>query len=534
MSSSMTLRIPPIDVCAVRQDQDGQQHEIIDQAFKFSSAHLAPKSVCFRLSDSIVGGASDGTVIYLQITPNHLDSLSFKFCRSHDANLPYLDSVRRRLGGKGDLTRLHFQLRSDIHAQLIVPKNFPDCETLDSQARRTLDLAASIAASSSFSLYFAANKLSKQLLNTCVNAVKHFPTLTDNELSSYQRAVDLQRLYRGKGGKVLAIGDCNRVVRVDEQRNRSTSPAATDSCATTVDFDTVPRHQGSPPQYGECVTEGKKLEAISNVAANFIQNSPVHCAPPKYSETEQLGNVPVTSKRVRQCGNEDVLLHPSPKRVISQDSFAATCTTAATRNARRLEEAKPRPESGDADPNDDALLRNLMRRVEQQEEQIGYLRQDQQRNQERQEQMIKQLQDEVEELRRHNTELEGRYRELEDTCDDLAHRQDQGKEDLENLDVHTGELEEFCGKLDEQMSNVLNELEDVVRDKVSDMWKEYVGESTEHLGDLVKEHIEDLISEYLDKNGEGNLAVLLREHVRKNVATQIAEMKAKLREALQG
>ncbi|KAK2037229.1 hypothetical protein LZ31DRAFT_600667 [Colletotrichum somersetense] len=459
----MILRIPPVDAYAVREYQDGRQHDFIDQAFKLSSAHLAPKSICLRLSDTVIGGDSGNTVIYLQITPNHLDSLSFKFCGSNDASLPHLDSVRRRLGGKGrkgDLTRLRFQLRSGIYAQLIVPNNFPDYEALDSPARCTLDLVASLAASPSFSLYLPANKLSKQLLNTCVNAVKYFPTLTDKELSSYQRAVDLQRLYLGKGGKVLAAGDYGRTCRADGRRNRSTSPATTESYATTVDFDNVPRHQGSPPQYGECVAEGKKPKAISDDAADFVQNSLVECAPPKYTEAEQSRNVPIASKRERQSGYEDVLLHPNPKRVLSQDSFTRTSTTAASRNAGRIE-AKLRPDFHDANITHDMLLHKLMRRIEQQEERIEYLQQDQQSRQLRQEQVIKQLKGEIEKLRRHNTDLEGRYRKLEDICDDLAYRQDQAKEDLENLDVHSGELQEFCDRLQEQMPNVSDELEDL-------------------------------------------------------------------------
>ncbi|KAK1565972.1 uncharacterized protein LY79DRAFT_573046 [Colletotrichum navitas] len=532
MSSSIVLRIPPLDVVAVCEDKDGRQHEFIDRAFKFSSAHLAPKSFCLRLSDTVSGGDCDDTVIYLQITPEHLDSMSFEFCRSNDARLPHLDSVRRQQGCKGDLARLRFQLRDSIHAQFIVPKNFPDYEALDSPARCTFDIVASLAVSPSFSLYLPANKLSKQLLNSCVNAVKNFPTLTGKELSSYQRAVDLHRLYRGTGGKVLATGDYNRSARADKQRNRSTSPVTTESCATTVDFDTVPRHQGSPPEYGECVTEGKKSRTISNDAANFVEKSIVDCAPPKYSETEQSRNVSGASKRVWQCGNEDVLLHPSPKRVLSQDSFTTISAPAAMGNARRLE-TKLRPESDDADINDHILLRNLMRQIKQQEEQIKYLRQDQQSKQRRQEKIIKQLQDDVEKLRRYNTDLEGRYRALEEMYDDLAQRQDQAEGALESLDVHFGELEGFCGKLDQQIPNVSDELEDLVRVKMSDMWGEYMGDSMEHLGDLVKEHIENLFSEYMGKESDGNLGGRLREYVRKNVTTQMAEMKAKMREALQ-
>ncbi|KAK1973631.1 hypothetical protein LZ30DRAFT_610290 [Colletotrichum cereale] len=474
----MNSRVPPVDVFAVREDQDGRQHEFIDKTFKFSSAYLSPETVCFRLAVTVKDGDYNDTLIYLQITPDHLDSLRFELCKKRNGSPPHLDNVRQRLsnkGGKGDLTRLRFRLRSGIHAQLIVPNDSPDYGALVSPARHTFDLVASVAASSSFSLYLPANQLSKQLLKACVEAVERSSVLTQEELRSYQRAVDLQRLYRGKGGKVLATGVYD-----------GSSQPETDSCATTVDFDIVPRHQGPPPLYGECINEGEKPRAISD-AGKFVESSLVDCAPPEYSETEQSRNVSVASKRVRQNGNEDVLLHPSPKRVLSHGSFTTIPQTASTRNARRLE-AKPRSEFDDADNDGNMLLRNMMQH------------------------QIKQLQGEVEKLRRQNADLEGRYSKVEDICDNLDHRQGLAKEDLENLDVHIGELEEFCDKLEKQMPNISDELEDLMRDKMSDMLEEHMGDlMMEHLGDLVKGH-----------------------YVRENVTTQIAKMKSKICDALQG
>ncbi|GKT92426.1 hypothetical protein CT0861_09524 [Colletotrichum tofieldiae] len=514
MSYSMKLRVPPVDVFAVREDQDGRQHEFIDQTFKFSSAYLSSETVCFRLAVTVRDGDHNDTLIYLQVTPDHLDSLRFEPCTKRNRSPPHLDSVRRRLGGKGDLTRLQFRLRSGIYAQLIVSNDSPDYEALVSPARHTLDLVASVAASSSFSLYLPANQLSKQLLKACVEAVERSSVLTQEELRSYQRAVDLQRLYRGKGGKVLATKDYDGISRPE-----------TDSCATTVDFDIVPRHQGPPPLYGECINEGEKPRAISHDAGKFLESSLVDCAPPEYSDTEQSRNVSIASKRVRQCGDEDVLLHPSSKRVHPQGSFTTIPETASTRNAPGLE-AKPRPEFDDADDDRNMLLRNLMRRLEQQEQQMKQLRQEQQTEQLRQEHQIKQLQVEVGKLRRQNADLEGRFSKVEDICDNLEHRQGLVKEDFENLDVHIGELEEFCEKLEKQMPHISDELEDLVRDKISDMLEE-------HMGDLVKRHASDLVGEYIDKGGGGNLSGPLREYVRKNVTIQMAKMKAKMCEVLQ-
>ncbi|KAK1992661.1 hypothetical protein LX36DRAFT_674399 [Colletotrichum falcatum] len=454
--------------------------------------------VCFRLAATIKDGDYNDFLIYLQITPDCLDSLHFEPCKKTNGRLPHLDDVRRQLGNEGDLTRLQFRLRRGIHAQLIVSNDSPDYEALADPARHTFDLVASVAASS-FSLYLPANKLRNELLDACVEAVMRSSVLTQEEFRSYQRAVNLKRLYRGKGVKVLAASDYNRSSQADGQRNRSTSPATNDSCATTVDFDTVPRDQGSPPQYGECVSEGKKPRTISDDAANLVENSRVDYAPPKYSETDELRTPTFVSKRLRPHGSEDVL-SPNPKRLLSRGSFTAISATAVTRNARRLE-AKSRPELDDADIDDRVLLRNLMRRVAQQEEQIKHLRQGQQSKQLQQEKIIKQLQDDVEKLRQHT---EGGYRELEGICDNLACRQDRAEEDLENLDVHTSELDEICDKLEEQIPNV--------SDQMGDVLEEYMGYWVkEHLSDWVKEHMEKLVSKHMGKGGEGDLAGLLRE-----------------------
>ncbi|KDN66731.1 hypothetical protein CSUB01_12293 [Colletotrichum sublineola] len=364
----MDLRISPVNVFAVREDQEGRDHKFIDQAFKFSSVYLSRQTVCFRLAATIKDGDYNDFLIYLQITPDCLNSLHFK---------PF-------------------------------------------------------------------------------------------------------------------------------------------------DFDTVPRDQGSPPQYGECVSEGKKPRTISDDAANLVENSRVDYALPKYSETNELRTPTFVSKRLRPYRSEDVL-STNPKRLLSRGLFTAISVTAVTRNARRLK-AKSRPELDDADINNRVLLRNLMRQVAQQEEQIKHLRQGQQSKQLQQEKIIKQLQDNVKKLRQHT---EGGYRELEGICDNLACRQDRAEEDLENLDVHTSELYEICDKLEEQIPNVSDQMGDVLEEYMGDWVKE-------HLSDWVKEHMEKLVSKHMGKGGEGDLAGLLREYVRENVTTQVAEIKAKMLKALEG
>ncbi|KAF6782118.1 hypothetical protein CSOJ01_16028, partial [Colletotrichum sojae] len=186
---------------AVRENQYQQEGEVIAQSFELKVVHLSENSVCLRLSRTVVDGDFRNTIIYLQITPDHLDSLRFKFCQSGDHN------VRQRLGGKSDLIRLRFQLRSSIHAQVIGPKDFPDYKGLDSPAQSTFDLVDSLATSSFFLYLPANNTLSKKKLNSWVTAVAKFPSLKGEELSSYQRAVGLDRLYSGKGGKVIVTSN---------------------------------------------------------------------------------------------------------------------------------------------------------------------------------------------------------------------------------------------------------------------------------------------------------------------------------------
>ncbi|KZL85452.1 hypothetical protein CI238_12940 [Colletotrichum incanum] len=487
-------RIPIVDdVFAVRDDQDGRQSEFIDQPFKLNIAYLSSTSVCFRLSVTITHGDSSKIPIYLQITSDHIASLRYGFCKENDESSPYLDKMRKQLGGKHEITRLQFHLHNGVHAQLIVPMWFAGHEALDSPARRTFCLVASLAAASSFSLCLPHN-LGKKLLNQCVQAVRCFPKSTEDELQLYRRSVDLQRLYNGNGGMAFAPGDRDSRPRSEWERNRSPTPATTGSCATTVDFDIVPRCQPSPPQYGECLDEGQKHTAISDSGPNFIESPTIDCAPPEYSDTELLRNAPA-SKRVRPCGNDDIHPHPSSKRILLQCSNATGFTTAATRNVPRLE-AKSGPDFDDADVDGSMVFRDLVLRLQQRLEQ--------------QEEQMKRLQEEVENLRWRNIELERLSREVEDTCDEIKNRQDKTEEIVDYLLVHTGELDEECEKLGKQMPDISDEVQDWVKD---------------NMGDLMKE--------YMDKGCERSVAGPLREYVRQIVKTHVAKMKAEMCKALQ-
>ncbi|CAI0645622.1 unnamed protein product [Colletotrichum noveboracense] len=516
----MAWRVPPVDGFLVRENQGEREDESIDQVVRFSIAHISPETVCFRFSLTVVDGEHSKTVIYLQITPDHLDSLCHDICKLKGPGLPHLDNVRTRLGrkgGRGDLIYLRFQLRNDTRAQCIVPNDFPDYEALDDPARHAIDIFASAASSPSFSLYFPANQLSRQGLDACVEAVQRHSVLKGEELHSYQRAVQLQRLYGGKGGKVFAIVD-----------RESSSQPETDSFAT-LGFDVVPRHQGSPPQYGDCSNHLEKPGTALAGATNKAESALVDCAPPRYGDTEQSRDAPVASKRIRLGGDEDEdeygLSHPSSKRVLSRSRSAATFAPALVTKAQRL----ARSEVDDADVDGNVLLlRDLLRRVNEQEDRQLLQEQENQRLGHE----VKRLQEDVLQLQRQNMTSDKRQTEVEGVCDGLEHQQDLVKDELENLQVEIGELEGKCGELEKQMPNVLDELEDLVRDTIRDTLQEDM--LRDLIADLVEEHKGDSASGNMEREREGNLTEPLRAYVRENVMEQLATMKAKMRKALRG
>ncbi|KAH0419557.1 hypothetical protein CcaCcLH18_14357 [Colletotrichum camelliae] len=478
-------------VFAVREDQDGGQPAFIDQPFKLNAVYQSSASALFRLSTSITDSASIKTTIYLQITPDRVASLQNTTCDTSDTNdriPPCLERVRQRLGVKSLVTRLQFKLHSGLHAQLIVPTDFAYDEAPDSPARHAFRSIASLATVPTFSVYMPHNVLPMMKFETFVQAVRQFANLTATQRQSYERMVDLRRLYSGKGGVVFTPEEDQIAGPLrDGERNRSATPS-TESCASTVPFDTVPRQQDSPPEYIECVAEGPQPRVSSTAAvagaAAFTKSPGGGDALPEYSDTKRQHPRLQTSKRMLHCGSEEIDLHPSSKRAHFQRSFITVHAT--TRNAQHPEE---RSESRYADA--ECVQSRLAVLLEEQRQQIERLRED------------------VEELRRRNKELEGRHDEVEDNCGDLENRQTETEETVESLLIHTGELDDECEKLGKQMPDMCDEMEDWVKD---------------NMGDAMKEHM----SKWLEEN----MAETLNGYINEKVAAQIAQMKAKMRKAL--
>ncbi|KAK1659822.1 hypothetical protein BDP55DRAFT_755089 [Colletotrichum godetiae] len=511
----MAQRLPPVEGFLVYENP-GEQHEFADQAVKFTSAYLSPQTACFRLTFTILGGEHNKTVIYLQIASDNLDSFRYETCKLKDGGLPHLDEVRRRLGrkgGRGDLTHLRFLLRNGIHVQRIVPHTLPDYEALDDPSRHVLDTVASIAASPSFSLYIPANRLSRNSLNVCVEAVQRCSVLTKEEFLVYQRAVQLQRLYGGDGGRMLAVHEddaaVDRDLAVDD--HDSSSRQETDSCAT-LGFDVVPRDQNSPPQYDEGSVDVKKpMARLADTA--HVDNSVIDFPPPEYGDIEQARDTPMALKRVRQWVDEDGSPHPSPKRMFSLGSCVAISASASVTNARRLD-AKKRLDLENANVDSYMLLHDLSRRQENHQ-----LRHE-----------IKLLQEKVEQLQRQNMSSEKRQSEVEEICDGLEHQQDLVKDELGNFEVQIDELVGRLGEIEKQMPFLLEEREDFMRQTIRDMLQEDM--MRDLIADVVKEQADDRSSDYVGREGEVNLPGPVRAYLCTIVADQVAMMKAKMRKAL--
>ncbi|KZL85754.1 hypothetical protein CI238_10893 [Colletotrichum incanum] len=502
-----------VDVFTEREYSDGRQAEFINQLFTLRIACYPPTLVYFRLSPK-VDGVCDASII-LQILPDHLALLRSELCRWDDVPSSHPDDARQRLGGTSDLTRLRFKLLSGMSAQIIVPKDSNGFETPDSAARHAIRLFASLASSPSFCVYFPRNKVQKSLLQQCVRAVPQFSGLNEDDLRDFRRKVDPKRLYGGKGGRVLTPDDYEDSSGTDGERSRSTTPATNPSNGSTVDFDSVPRPEGLPPQYGECLVEVGESRATSDDEANFVESPSVGHAPPEYDGTQSLCSVPNAAKRPRQYANEDALLCPRSKKILS----ATPSTTAPTRNVQCLD-AKPRLESEGAGMDVCMVFRELTSRLDDQQQQIKQLLHEQSEQQLSQEQ-LKALQDQIGKLKRQNAELKRRNSELENTCAELTNRQETADEERESMWLDISELQEVTGEHGKQLADNPKLAEDLASFIWGDGFQGPVGEP-------MKEHLDDLVKEYLDRICEGDLIKLLRECVQKKVASQMDEMKARM------
>ncbi|EXF74622.1 hypothetical protein CFIO01_13061 [Colletotrichum fioriniae PJ7] len=492
-------------VFAVREDEeDGRQPEFLDQPFKLNALYHPSSSVLFRLSVVSAQSTSNKTILYLHITPDRIASLRHTTCDTNDTSdesPPCLERVRQRLGAKRLVTRLQLRLHNGFHCQLIAPTGLTrdEAQAPDNPARHTFALATSLATASTFSLYFPHNVLRVATFQAFAEAVRQFPNLTAAQRQSYERVVDLRRLYYGKGGTVVTPEEVPEKVPEkiqssplhDGQDNRATTPATSESCGSTVAFDIVPRDQASPPpQYDEHGNNGRQPKdqprAKSAVTA-FVDGSlgGDDDLPPYRHSEGQHNNAWNVSKRGLHFGSEETDIHPSSKRVYSKRTFTTIYTTT-------MDDERPGENSKSPLADLERSQSRLTTLLEQQRQQIL------------------QLQADVEELKKRNRELEARHDDVEDSCCDLGNRQTETEETVESLLIHTGELDDECEKLGKHMPDICDDVEEWAKD---------------NLGGVMQEH--------MSKWFEENMAETVNGYINDKVADKLAVTKARMRRALQ-
>ncbi|KXH28940.1 hypothetical protein CSIM01_13342 [Colletotrichum simmondsii] len=488
-------------VFVVREDEaDGRQPEFLDQPFKLNALYHPSSSVLFRLSVAIAHSSSNKTTLYLHITPDRIASLRHTTCDTIDTNdesPPCLERVRQRLGAKRLVTRLQLRLHSGFHCQLIAPTGLTcdEVQASDNPARHTFALATSLATASTFSLYFPHNVLRMATFQAFAEGIRQFPSLTAAQRQSYERVLDLRRLYHGKGGTVVTLEEFTAKVQSsplrDGEDNRDTTPVTSESCGSTVAFDIVPRDQESPPpqydEYENTGTQPREQPSAKSTATAFVGGGlgGDDALPPYGDSKGQYKNTSNASKRGLHFGSEETDIHPSSKRVYCQRAFTTIYTT--TTDEERLGE----------------ISKSLLADLERSQSRLTILL-------EQQRQQILQLQADVEELKRRNRELEARHDDVEDNCCDLGNRQTETQETVESLLIHTGELDDECEKLGKQMPDICDDVEEWVRD---------------NLGDAMQEH--------MSKWFEENMAETVNGYINDKVAAKMAVTKARMRRALQ-
>lgn len=490
--SGEDVRFAAHDTFVVCEDEDERQPEVLNQRFKFDAIHKSSASVLFRLSFSITDSSSTKTIIYLQIKPDCIASFRATICDTSDTSKgspACLERIRQRLGNINLVLRLQLQLHKGTHAQLVVPHGFTLDKIPDDPARCAFSSATSLAAASSFSLYLPHNVRPMKEFQKLARAVEQFPALTAAQRKSYERIVDLSRLYNGNGGTVFTLEDQNGSSLPDRDRGRSTTPAMSESCATTNPVDTPSLYQDSPPQYHECLNEAQRPRDSLGAIFMSAKDSGGDCAPPVYRDTERHHDVMKASERSLHCGSEDIDLNPTSKR---KYSIGTGCTTtgALTRNDVHPEKRWRFPPA-----YPDCSHMSLIYLFEQQSQQI------------------RQLEESVKELTKKNEKLEGRYVEMEENCCNLENRQFEIEETMETVHVQVGELDDEYGRLGRQVSDICDEVDDVKA----------------NTGDTVKEHMEAWLEEDMTEPLKG----YINNQVTDQVTDQMAQVKMKIRKALE-
>ncbi|KDN60928.1 hypothetical protein CSUB01_12301 [Colletotrichum sublineola] len=468
-SINSDLTIPR--VIAVCEDA-GQPPKIIPQDFKLHIRCSPRRFILFRLVVSFTGDASVKTMIYLQITGDYLGPLDLTVHNKTDSNAetpPNIEDICKLLKDITSVTRLQFQLRSSERIQLVVPSDFNPDKIPNNKARVIFKSAESLAAASSFSLYFQHNVLKKEMFQWYQEVIS-LP-LTDDLRRLYGNTRDLRGLYKGRGGKV-------HIPRQQQHPHHgyppstepcsSPAPAMTASYGSTLPFDAFPRlqqeYQEDPPPYDECPSEGRS----TNIRQDAISPG-ADLAPPGYGNTERRHNALDPSSDALPSGKQDTDMRPTSKR---KRSSAAVCSPRTARDASRAVKIPPSP----LNLNDENVAR-FLHLVEQQRQQI-----------ERQSEQIEQLQKNFGEMQRRYDELEANYIKLEN-------RQEQADDTIDNLSIDVGELEDKYVEVIHQIPDVCDEFEDL-KESIGDTFKEDIYKS-------IEASIERRIEERVDDQVEG-------------------------------
>lgn len=192
-----TVRVAVVAVCEGPQETGTINSVHLGRSFKFE-ASCYPSPSLFRLSFTL----ADDATLSLRFVPDAISSLKKMACRDTDENLPHLETIRHALGSHRTFTRLQFSLYPHRRAQFIVPNGF-DPNHRDDESRRALTSLASLAATSTFSLYMHDRDIPKARYQAVYRAYQSWPSATSAQIEALERFMDLRTLYKGRGGALL-------------------------------------------------------------------------------------------------------------------------------------------------------------------------------------------------------------------------------------------------------------------------------------------------------------------------------------------
>lgn len=201
-------------VVAVRDDMNDEEVGLnsleLGSAFEFVAYYTPPATVLFRLSLSL----TDDMTFYLQYPPQVVSSLKKTTCdEKNERNRPRcFPAVKNHLGCRS-FARLQFKLHG--LGQLITPAGFALGDCKDTKLRRTFALAASLAAASAFSLYLPRDALTNREYNAFSDVHKQWPARTADQNAELERMMDLQKMYKGRGGALFSKEDQTRLLSLE-------------------------------------------------------------------------------------------------------------------------------------------------------------------------------------------------------------------------------------------------------------------------------------------------------------------------------